>query len=319
MKFTKDKFKDISNLVGASFVALSIGVGAFLPVDDIHLNKVPHMILKPYQVAITYDNTQPNFAYTYYWRGEVNNDVFGGSQTTLWKNNQIDVSGKIIVFSNSTFDNGRIDFYVDVVRYSEPDYSGNIDFEIHEFSTSNFSKSLDFNSVNQWQINLELSLVQNFSYEFDYALLIPTSDDELPFGVGDLVSLTLDEEYFGFYYHSSFSISISIPRTYDDGFNDGVNYVLQHLDNYDLYTADEYIKYGNEQYQLGIDHNKEILSFSGFIREIFRAPITMFKDSFNFVLPLPDGTSLNVSGILTFFLTIGIALVIINIISKIGH
>lgn len=102
------------------------------------------------------------------------------------------------------------------------------------------------------------------------------------------------------------------------GYQNGVNYVLNNLDKYNLYTNSQYILYGQQQYQLGRESAAHALSVSGMIREIFRAPVSMFTNAFNFVLPLPDGTSLNVGGILTFFLTIGIALTIVGLISKIG-
>ena len=106
--------------------------------------------------------------------------------------------------------------------------------------------------------------------------------------------------------------------TYQDGINVGIDTVLNNPNDYDLYTYNEYLAYGQSEYQRGFNASQNTLSFAGFVHEIFRSPITMFKDAFNFNLPLGNGEIINVGAILTFFLSIGIALTIVQLVLKIG-
>ena len=105
---------------------------------------------------------------------------------------------------------------------------------------------------------------------------------------------------------------------YQSLFNNGVDSVLNNPNDYNLYTYNEYLAYGQSEYQRGFSASQNTLSFAGFVHEIFRSPITMFKDAFNFNLPLGNGEIINVGAILTFFLSIGIALTIVQLVLKIG-
>lgn len=111
-------------------------------------------------------------------------------------------------------------------------------------------------------------------------------------------------------------------RTYRQGYNDGtdngINYVLTHLREYNLYTEQEYYAYGQSEYDRGFNTSTEILSIGGLAREIFKSPITMFQGIFNWSLVLPNGETINVLPIMTFLLTIGIALAVIRLITRLG-
>lgn len=145
------------------------------------------------------------------------------------------------------------------------------------------------------------------------------------FSVGSNSSLAIEGDrvsmpflvYISDYFTSS---NETYQLGYNEGYNAGILNVLNNLSSYNLYDETTYLAYGQSEYQRGYDAHASVnvLSVSAMIREIFRAPVSMFQNAFNFVLPLPDGTSLNVGGILTFFLTIGIALTIVSLISKIG-
>lgn len=107
------------------------------------------------------------------------------------------------------------------------------------------------------------------------------------------------------------------PQSYQQGVNYGIQYVLQHLSEYNLYSQQDYYAYGLSEYNRGLSAGADTLSLGGFVAEIFKAPVTMFKGIFNWELPLPDGYHLNVLPIMTFLLTIGIALAVVNLILKI--
>lgn len=108
------------------------------------------------------------------------------------------------------------------------------------------------------------------------------------------------------------------PSSYQQGVNYGIQYVLEHLSDYNLYTQSDYLQYGVAQYNLGFSAGHDALSLSGLVKEIFASPITMFKGIFNWTLVLPNGEVINVLPIMTFLLTIGIALAIVHLIMKIG-
>lgn len=108
---------------------------------------------------------------------------------------------------------------------------------------------------------------------------------------------------------------------YISGYNDGQNYVLGHSDEFDLYTYAQYIAYGNLRYSQGLDDGGQVLSLSAVMNSIFTAPISMFMQIFRsgaFVWTMPTGEVLDLGGLMTFFLTIGIALAVVRLIMKVG-
>lgn len=107
------------------------------------------------------------------------------------------------------------------------------------------------------------------------------------------------------------------PESYQQGVSYGIQYVLDHLADYGLYTTQQYLDYGAQQYAIGLENAGETLSLGGLIHEIFKAPITMFQGIFNWSITLPSGEVINVLPIMTFLLTIGIALAIVNLIMRI--
>ena len=117
---------------------------------------------------------------------------------------------------------------------------------------------------------------------------------------------------------SNYHLPYFTALDYTQIFNRGVSSVLLNPNEYDLYTLNQYLQYGSAEYQRGLTAGQNILSFSAFVNEIFRSPITIFKDAFNFSLPLGNGEVINVGAILTFFLSIGIALTIVQLVLKIG-
>lgn len=109
----------------------------------------------------------------------------------------------------------------------------------------------------------------------------------------------------------------SYRQGYDDGTQYGIGYVLEHLSEYNLYTQQEYLAYGASEYQRGFNASNDVLSIAGFVHEIFKSPVTMFKEIFNWSMPLPNGEVINMLPLMTFLLTIGIALAVVNLILKI--
>lgn len=108
---------------------------------------------------------------------------------------------------------------------------------------------------------------------------------------------------------------------YNQGFTDGTNDVLSNPNNYDLVTYADYLAYGQAQYNQGLEAGSNVLSMSGVMNAIFTAPISMFAQIFRsgaFVWTMPTGEVLDLGGLMTFFLTIGIALAVVRLILKVG-
>lgn len=108
---------------------------------------------------------------------------------------------------------------------------------------------------------------------------------------------------------------------YTYGYQDGKDYVLGHADEFDLYDYNSYIAYGQSRYNAGLADGANVLSMSGVMNSIFTAPISMFMQIFNsgaFRWTMPTGEVLDLGGLMTFFLTIGIALAIVRLIMKVG-
>lgn len=313
MKFTKKQFKTFFHKFSAlSFICL-FGVGHLIacntpsdiskPVITVPVNDINY-VLSPDDI---YDNglgqldIQYNFSTTYSWNSVSYN-----------------------LYSNLSFSviNDNLTLQVDHTYY-----------DLSTLQQTTWQGELSLGSYEEFTVDIVLRL----SYRMD----LPMIDEDYNFlittqcYVQNQVNNLLCNNYYsrsaisGFFEPTTYvndSISYeffqfafitypSLPATYRQ---EGIDYVLNHLSDYDLYTYEQYIAYGQQQRELGRQESANVLSLGGFVREIFRAPISMFKNAFNFVLPLPDGTSLDVSGILTFFLTIGIALTIVSLITKIG-
>lgn len=108
---------------------------------------------------------------------------------------------------------------------------------------------------------------------------------------------------------------------YNQGYSDGKTDVLSNPNNYDLYSYAEYLSYGQLKYNEGLDAGSNVLSLSSVMNTIFTAPISMFMQIFRsgaFVWTMPTGEVLDLGGLMTFFLTIGIALAVVRLIMKVG-
>lgn len=108
---------------------------------------------------------------------------------------------------------------------------------------------------------------------------------------------------------------------YAIGYEDGKLYVLDNSNDFNLYTYTEYLAYGQSRYNQGLNDGQNTLSMSGVMETIFTAPIKMFMQIFNssaWRWTMPTGEVLDLGGLMTFFLTIGIALAIVRLIMKVG-
>lgn len=108
---------------------------------------------------------------------------------------------------------------------------------------------------------------------------------------------------------------------YAIGYDDGKNYVLGHSDEFNLYSYAQYLAYGQSRYNQGLNDGQNTLSMSGVMETIFTAPIKMFMQIFNssaWRWTMPTGEVLDLGGLMTFFLTIGIALAVVRLIMKVG-
>ena len=123
------------------------------------------------------------------------------------------------------------------------------------------------------------------------------------------------------YLNSVLSANLNYSNNYINSYQNGVNDVINNPSDYDLYTLNEYLSYGNSKYNEGLEAGTNALSLSGVLNSIFSAPITMFMQIFNsapFVWTMPTGEVLDLGGLMTFLLTIGIALAIVRLIMKVG-
>lgn len=108
---------------------------------------------------------------------------------------------------------------------------------------------------------------------------------------------------------------------YQSGYQDATNAILGNPNEYGLYTYAQYLAYGQSQYYAGQGDSNEVLSMSGVMETIFASPVTMFTQIFGsqaFRWTMPNGQILDLGGLMTFLLTIGIALAIVRLIMKIG-
>lgn len=308
MKFTKKQFKRFNALVGAVSLSVAFGVGHLIAsnekIDSTPVITVPMFAVSPNDISFE-QNDFNTIHIDYYFYKSISLGNF-----TLNANNDLD------------FYNNQNNHLICAWTYTRNAYgsddtlTNSYTFDlgvIHEWD-NDFYLEMYFNCpiplINQdHRLTMYFSLtVEEYTYSYaftdfyNYSSDIGNSEGNVYFADD-----TLSSELFNFAYIDVLESNSS-----------ALQYVLTHLEDYDLYTESQYLAYGNAQYQLGRGDAGNVLSLGEFAREIFRAPISMFKNAFNFVLPLPDGTTLNVGGILTFFLTIGIALTIVNLIMKIG-
>lgn len=314
MKFTKERFKTIAKSIGAFAFVVAFGVGHLIASNDLdHVDNSPVItvpvvkadnVLSPTDVTddgLGYATIEYSFTTSYVWRSVTYN--LGSTIQFYLLNGDLYLNATHIYYDLLTLEQKIWTNDLNLGAYS------NYTYDI----TLNLSYRMDIPQIdNDWNFQIStVCYVQNqvnnllcnnyYNYDVISGYFEPTSY------VNDYIS----KEFFQFI----FVTYPTLPSTYRQ---QGIDYVLSHLSEYNLYTSEQYLQYGQDQYNLGLNNSANVLSVSGMIREIFRAPISMFQNAFNFTLPLPDGTSLNVGGILTFFLTIGIALTIVSLISKIG-
>ena len=134
-----------------------------------------------------------------------------------------------------------------------------------------------------------------------------------------------EDAYYSFnnysYLNSVLTSNLNFSTNSLNNYQNGINEVLAHPSDYGLYTLQEYLNYGIAQYNQGLEDGSNVLSMSGVMNSIFSAPITMFMQIFNsapFTWTMPTGEVLDIGGLMTFFLTIGIALAIVKLIMRVG-
>lgn len=313
-------------MVGALFLTVGFGVG--------------HLIAKNEKVDLTPVITVPV-------------ELLPSKTTTFTNIDITDSSVRSISFETNNTNSGyALHCYYDLDFQND---SLTVSYYIRLFSTIIYTSSTSSNILASYDTDLDIRLMKDFdvavdltctgsngSYSYSTVVWFFYGYENAYMGAMQNVRLTdLDASWT---YSSSVTNSLRIDGDsvsmpflvyindyftssnetyqlgYNDGYNAGILNVLNNLSSYNLYDETTYLAYGQSEYQRGYDAHASVnvLSVSAMIREIFRAPVSMFQNAFNFVLPLPDGTSLNVGGILTFFLTIGIALTIVSLISKIG-
>lgn len=160
--------------------------------------------------------------------------------------------------------------------------------------------------------------------QFDESTTVFNANDYLSISPYTFVFYTLDENNnvgCMFDVLCNFSTGVGYSQGYTAGYSDGVNYVLQHPTQFDLYDYASYLAYGQSRYNAGLEAGSNVLSLSGVMNSIFTAPISMFMQIFRsgaFVWTMPTGEVLDLGGLMTFFLTIGIALAVVRLIMKVG-
>ena len=216
---------------------------------------------------------------------------------------------KLYSSDNTLFCNVTNSYLISGANSGEKDYTFNLgivsspsdltlvcNYSLSSIVVPSTAQTLNFNVFLTYRNNTQ---VYTFSYS-TYGANYPNSN-------GALINDKITSGFINFMFNN-----------YQSLFNNGVDSVLSNPSDYDLYTLNEYLAYGQSEYQRGFSSASQTLSFSGFVREIFRSPISMFQNAFNFNLPLGNGEVINVGGILTFFLSIGIALTIVQLVLKIG-
>lgn len=313
MKFTKKQFKSFSALVGAISLSATFGIG--------------HLIANNEKIDNVNVITVPVFAYEY--NTDFNNNIVGeyciytDYDFTLQVLNDFYTGNYVRMAYYTVDDEFACDMYIcfsDRFTFLSGDYIVLSRLEQILGVTENLTTL-------SWHLELEVTdevnprLIYNINFTVNGVLRSYTSYTTL----ADKVSPLPREDVLEFNEVEDvntlklcFQLLESLKNNENTAYQEGIQYVLSHLNEFGLYNESEYFAYGAEQYNLGRGDAGNVLSIGELVREIFRAPISMFANAFNFVLPLPDGQNLNVGGILTFFLTIGIALTIVNLIMKIG-
>ena len=318
MKFTKKQFKRFSALVGAVSLSVVFGVGHLLAYNE-NLDTTPVItvpVLKTYNFDSQFSNTvvgefcvYEDYPFNLEYGNSVYTDNF---MRVAYYTVDDEFATDLYFYLSSSFiplnpvgDTIVLSRLEQILGYTDTltSLSWTIDIDITgQGGSAIFGYDIDYviNNTDNRTYSSFTSLEDKFQH-------LP---DDTRFDIShteDTGTLKL-----------CFQLLEQLSTSYNNAYQEGVNYVLNNSTFYGLYTQTQYLAYGNSEYYRGLGNASNVLSIGEFAREIFRSPISMFQNAFNFVLPLPDGTSLNVGGILTFFLTIGIALTIVNLIMKIG-
>lgn len=308
MKFTKKQFKRVSALVGAISLCVAFGIGNLIvnneKIDNVPVVTVPMYAISPSDIAFEQNDFNTiHIDYNFYKSIALGNFSLYANNDLDFYNNQNNHLVCIWTYTRNAYDSDDIltntyTFDLGVIQEWDNDFYLEMYFScpIPQVNRPHALSMYLYLSVEEYTYNYA------FNDYYAYSSDIGSSEGNIYFAEDYLSS-----ELFNFAYFDVLE-SNSV----------GLQYILSHLDEFGLYTESQYYAYGDAQYQLGRETVGDVLSLGQFVREIFRAPISMFKNAFNFTLPLPDGSTLNVGGILTFFLTIGIALTIVNLIFKIG-
>lgn len=317
MKISKSILRRIKNIVLSVGFVSTFAFGYLIACNSSHVDNTPVITMPVYHI-----NNVDRTTYT------TTNNVYYGVDLTLKPNadDYLDI--------NTPFTNPYYEIELRYTFDTEGNYS---DFYVRgielSYDNNNVSTTLDLPVYMHDNFDDLLFTEQSFTYWLSITKYTDSDDND-----GYLYEMTIyvnneslnTLEYFartdvdygniGFETWSS-EILFDFPfarGTYQDGINVGIDTVLNNPSEYDLYTYNEYLAYGQSEYQRGFNASQNTLSFAGFVHEIFRSPITMFKDAFNFNLPLGNGEVISVGSILTFFLSIGIALTIVQLVLKIG-
>lgn len=310
MKISKSILRRIKNIVLSVGFVSTFAFGHLIACNSSHVDNTP-VITVPIQQPnflmtpdeIDYNDGEYSCFYSYYFSDTVDSYTYsrslnietsytGGLLRFYIAFDRTDIlTGDYIRGQSHTFDLGNLENTTDIVVNCYY-FSSVIMFNgVATSSLLNYRVEVSYKNQTQYYV---------FDDIYQYSEVGP-----LPFlTTYDLKGEVISKSFIDFVYNGSF--------------NNGVDYVLNHLDEFNLYTYEQYLAYGQSEYYRGFNASEYTLSFSAFIREIFRSPITMFQNAFNFNLPLGNGEVINVGGILTFFLTIGIALTIVQLILKVG-
>lgn len=214
---------------------------------------------------------------------------------------------EVFYIDNPSITNSSLEDFIE----NETFYIDNLNINLGDYyNISNCNFIIDINSVNDY---LYLDLIIKNDYTTYYESSFPLID------VGS---------YFD-YYSTTYSLNNSyvIPvkqlyyyiysgDNYFDGFNQGVSFgkdeVLNNLDYYELKTLEQYLNYGQSEYQKGYNENATYsLESQGFLilfNAIMNAPFNILNGILNFEL-----FGVNLFNLFTFIITCGLVIWVIKL------
>lgn len=194
----------------------------------------------------------------------------------------------------------------------------------YQYSNYTYTRATYGNESDGYQGILNIDYIEtlnntNSVYMFNYYFTETPNDlSQLPKNYKYYVSnVSGNDEYsIGFEDGQNKGYTQGYNQGYDNGTTNGINDVLNNLENYDLYTEQEYLEYGttkyNQGYTTGLDEATDNdFTMWGLISSIMTAPALLIKESLNF-----NFFGINVANIVFFLITISIVVFIIGIFKK---